>query len=240
MLDTPFGRTLKILLPPNDKVKLLNWLAIALGLWFLWYPYPYKITYTIIITLPFWGVVLKRADGLGFESLLEHIKIYKNKSNVSLSNFLFMPAMTLTIRTIYDFDLESVYKFLLVGTVGFIFTLIIIFVLLGFIGKSNEDRFWVYVIVIFNIAIFSYAGTYAINCVFDNSDPIVYSSRVLEKFTSGTKGKIYSLTVTPWGNHKKKVDVSVTSAQFNVTKVGDTIKLAYKKGLLGIPWRNVE
>jgi len=106
--------------------------------------------------------------------------------------------------------------------------------------QTNKNRWLIYATVIGNIALYSYAGTYGVNCVYDNSEAKTYHARVIDKSISGSKRKTHYLKVEPWGNHYDAENISVPRSQYQLTNIGDTVSIDYKQGLLGIPWYYVK
>ena len=89
---------------------------------------------------------------------------------------------------------------------------------------------------------YSYAGTYGANCIYDNSTPEVYLAEVIDKRVNiGRKGrKTYYVKVTPWGHHYDKEEISVSNDQYNETLIGSSVKIDLKEGLFNIPWYYIE
>lgn len=109
------------------------------------------------------------------------------------------------------------------------------------VDQANPNRGLIYLTVVGNIVLYSYAATYGINCVYDNSEPKVYQAKVIDKSISrGRRHTTYYLRVEPWGHHRDAENISVAPSQYSETTIGQTVSIDYKEGLLGIPWYYVE
>ncbi len=232
----------KIPLPKVTLHKLdwLEWLSIGLCIWFWFYPHPYKLAFTIVLALPIIGLVL---NGLSRPSLASLVSIsnQNGKNDYDLADFLEFPGLVILIRVLIDYEFESFYSIIKVGTVGFIILLLIVSATHKLVESSHKNKKLVYFTVIGNIAIYSYAATYGVNCVYDSSEPKVYHSKVIDKSISrGRRHTSYYLTVQPWGHHHDPENISVAPTQYYSTEIGQTVAIDYKQGLLGIPWYYVE
>lgn len=109
------------------------------------------------------------------------------------------------------------------------------------IENSTKNKWWIYTALIFNIALYSYAGTYAANCTFDNSKPVVYEAEVIDKRISrGRRHTSYYIEVTPWGHHYDKEEIMVSRIQYDEIIVGEKVNIDLKKGVFDIPWYYIE
>ena len=217
------------------KLDWLEWLSIALCIWFWFYPYPYKLAFTVVLALPVIGLIL---NGLSNPSLASLVSISNKdgEDKYDLADFIEFPGLVIVVRVLIDFEFESFFSILKVGTISFIIFLLLLGATHRRIVQTDKNKWLIYATVIGNIALYSYAGTYGINCVFDDSEAKTYQARVVDKSISGRKRKTHYLKVEPWGNHYDAENISVARSQYQVTNIGDTVSIGYKKGLLGIPW----
>jgi hypothetical protein len=222
------------------KLDWLEWSSIGLCVWFWFYPHPYKLVFGLVLSLPIIGLLL---NGLSRPSLASLVSITKQegKDKYDLADFIEFPGLIILIRVLIDYEFESFYSVLKVGTIGFILLLFILGATHKLVDKANPNKTLIYLTVVGNIAIYSYAATYGINCVFDNSEPKVYHAKVIDKsISSGRRSTTYYLKVEPWGNHQEAEDIAVAPSQYNETAIGQTISIDYKQGLLNIPWHHME
>lgn len=231
--------------PTFPKVTLhqlnwLEWISIALCIWLWFYPHPYKLVFGLVLSLPIIGLIL---NGLSKPSLASLVSISKQKGEdkYDLADFIEFPGLIIFMRVLIDYEFESFYSILKVGTIGFILLLLILGATHKLVDKANPNKALIYFTVIGNIAIYSYAATYGINCAFDNSEPKVYQAEVIDKSISrGRRHTTYYLRVKPWGHHRDAEDISVATSQYNETEIGQTVSIDYKEGLLNIPWYYIE
>lgn len=225
------------------KLNWLEYLTIGLGLWFLIYPEPYEILFIILLFIPILGLIL---NGLtGRPSIASLVKISKNdegKDKYDVADFIDFAGWVLFLRVLIDYEFESFKSILIPCTIGFIIMLIVLFSTHKQIESSNKSKIWIYFSLILNVFVFSYAGTYGVNCIFDNSKPIIYDARVVSKsISTSSKGrKTYYLEVTPWGHHFDKEEISVPERKYCKINIGEKVKIDLKKGLFNIPWYYIE
>ncbi|MBO9563534.1 MAG: hypothetical protein J7621_12195 [Niastella sp.] len=222
------------------KLDWLEWLSIGFCIWFFLYPYPYKLVFGIVLLLPIIGLML---NGLSKPSLASLVSISnkKGETKYDLADFIELPGLIIFVRVLIDFEFESFYSILKTGTVAFILLLLLLGATHRRITNTNKNRWIIYIAVIGNIALYSYAATYGVNCVFDNSAPKVYQAKVIDKtIYHGRRHTTYYLKVEPWGHHHDPEKISVAKVQHDQTEIGQTVSIDYKEGLLGIPWYYVE
>lgn len=222
------------------QLDWLEWLSIALCAWLWFFPHPYKILFAVVLSLPVLGLLL---NGLSRPSLASLVSISKKngEDKYDIADFIEFPGLIILIRVLVDYEFESFYSILKVGTIGFIILLLLLAATHQLIEASNTNRWIIYLSVLGNIALYSYAATYGVNCVFDNSEPSVYQAKVVDKSISkGRRHTTYYLKVEPWGSHHDPENISVTRSQYEETGAGQTVSIDYKKGLLGIPWYYIE
>lgn len=231
--------------PTFPKVTLhqldwLEWLSIGLCIWFWFYPHPYKLAFGLVLSLPIIGLILNGLSRPNLASLVS-ISNQKDEDKYDLADFIEFPGLVILIRVLIDYEFESFYSILKVGTIGFVLLLLILGATHKLVDKANPNKALIYLTVIGNIAIYSYAATYGINCVFDNSEPKVYQAKVIDKSISkGRRHTTYYLRVEPWGHHRDAENISVATNQYNETEIGQTVSIDYKEGLLNIPWYYIE
>lgn len=228
---------------PKVTFHKLDWLEtlslVACG-WFWLYPHPYKVAFTVVLILPIVGLILNGISKPSIASLVS-ISQQDKEEKYDVADFLDLPAVAITVRVLLDYEFESFYSILKVGTIGFALLLAVLAISHRAIADSNKNKWNIYFFVIGNVALYSYAATYGVNCIYDDSAPKVYHTEVLDKKISRSKRVTrYKLQVAPWGHHKDKEWISVTASQYKETDKGHTVSVDYKEGFLGIPWYYVE
>ncbi|GAB0155409.1 hypothetical protein CHRYSEOSP005_06700 [Chryseobacterium sp. Alg-005] len=223
------------------NLNWLEWSAIFFSIWFIFYPKPYEFLLIILLLFPIVGILL---NGIHQPSIITLVKISKDENGndeYDVADFIDIISWAILIRVIIDYDFESFLSLIIPGAVAFVLVVIILFSTHQLIASSTKNKWWIYCSLLFNIFVYSYAGTYAINCTFDNSKPQVYKTTILSKrISEGRRSTSYLVEITPWGNRSEKEEISISKTQFGKLYVGDHINVDIKKGLFNIPWYYVE
>jgi hypothetical protein len=193
--------------------------------------------------MPLLGLILNGINGRpSIASLVEISKDEDGRDDYDVADFIDFASWIILLRVLLDFEFESFYSMIIPGTIAFAIMLLILFTTHRLIEETKHSKTWIYASLIFNVFVFSYAGTYGANCVYDNSEPQVYSTEVLDKrISKGRKGrKTYYLKVAPWGHHYDREEISVSSSQYNEHYIGEKINIDVKEGLFNIPWYYIE
>jgi hypothetical protein len=225
------------------KLNWLEYITMGLGFWFLFYPEPYTFLFTALLCMPVIGLILNGITGRpSIATLVEISKGDKNENKYDVADFIDFAAWIILVRVILDFEFESFYSMIIPGTVAFAIMLVILFTTHKLIENTTRSKTWIYLSIIFNVFLYSYAGTYGANCVYDTSEPEVYSANVIDKRTHrGRKGRMsYYIKVTPWGHHYDKEEIKVSEEHFNEIQIGQTVNIDLMEGLFNIPWYYIE
>lgn len=225
------------------KLNWLEYLTIGLGLWFIFHPKPYVILFTALLCMPIIGLLLNGLNGR--PSIASLVEIYKDKDGndkYDVADFIDLAALCILIRVVLDYEFESFYSLIIPGTIAFAIMLLLLFTTHKRIAHTPKSKTWIYLSLIFNVFLYSYAGTYGANCVYDNAKPTVYSVKVINKrIKHGSRGRTYYyLKINPWGRHYDKEEISVSSSRYEEIQIGQSIKIDLKKGLFNIPWYYAE
>ena len=225
------------------KLDWLEYITMGLGLWFLFNPKPYTILFTALLCMPIIGLLLNGMTGRSsISSLVEISKEDDGSDKYDVADFIDFAAWIILLRVLLDYEFESFYSMIIPGTIAFVIMLIILFTTHKLIDNTNKSKTWIYLSLIFNVFLYSYAGTYGANCVYDKSEPKVYNAEVLDKRVHiSRKGRrTYYVKVTPWGHHYDKEEISVPRSQYEEIQIGETVKIDLKEGLFNIPWYYIE
>lgn len=225
------------------KLNWLEYLTMGLCIWFIIYPKPYNILFTALLCMPIIGLLLNGLTGRpSISSLVEISKNDDGRNKYDVADFIDLAAWAILIRVLIDYEFESFYSLLIPGTIAFSIMLILLFATHKLIDQTTKSKTWIYSSLIFNVLIYSYAGTYGANCTYDRSKPIVYETKVIDKnISKSRKGRrTYYITVNPWGHHYDKEQISIARSRFEEIHVGQKVKIDLKKGLFNIPWYYVE
>jgi hypothetical protein len=171
------------------KLDWLEYITIGLGLWFLFYPKPYQMLFTVLLCIPLLGILLNGWAGRpSVASLVAISKNHNDSDEYDVADFIDFAAWIILIRVSLDYQFESFYSLIIPGTVAFIIVLVVLFATHKLLEKTTKNKIWIYSSLIFNVLLYSYAGTYGANCVYDKSEPTAYNAEVIEKeFTVAAK-----------------------------------------------------
>ena len=223
------------------KLNWLEWVSIILGIWFWIYPRPYIFLFSVLLIIPILGIILNGFRRPSIASLVEITEDADGEADYDVADFIVFPAWVILVRVLLDFEFEDFYTLIIPGTIAFTSMVIVLLLTHQLIAKSRKNKFWIYGSLLFNICLYSYAGTYGANCVYDRSTPEVYEAEVTGKSISRSrKHTSYYVKVTPWGHHYDPEEIRVSRDHYNEIIVGQTVKIDLHKGLFNIPWYNIE
>ncbi len=223
------------------KLDWLEWITIGIAAWYFIYPKPYNILLAALLAIPILGLLLNGLHKPSMASLVEISVDKDGEDKYDVADFIDIAAWVILIRVLLDYEFESVYSLIIPGTITCIVVLTILFLTHKLIAKTTRNKWWIYSSLIFNVSLYSYAGTYAANCTYDFSEPTVYESEILNKtYTRGRRSTTYKVEVAPWGHHYDKESIHVSITQYAELQIGDKIKIDLKKGLFNIPWYFIE
>ena len=222
------------------KLDWLDWLTILLCFWFLFYPTPYEILFTIILFLPIVGLILHGHSKPSLTSLVSITTNEKGGTDYNVADFIVLPAFILMIRMALDFEIENFIDLLIAGLIAFVVLLLVLLLFYHDVEKDNKYKALTYFAVLGNILIYSFAAVYGINCVYDNSKPKIHKVAVVDKSIYSGKHTSYYLQVEPWNKNIDDNKIKVPKNQYDQTKVGDTVNVDSKQGLLKIAWHYIE
>jgi hypothetical protein len=215
--------------------KGINIIGVGVCCWLWFYPKPYLISVVVAMIVP---VI---AFGLVF--IYQGLIRFDEKKNSAYPSIIYgfgATSAALMIRALFDYEiLEYKNLWIIVSTVT-----IPLVCLLLFSTKELKFSKWVdYVtaLTITGIVLCYTFGTYVVtNCMFDKTEPAVFSSEVTDKEITSGKSTTYYLTLKPWGPRTETERVSVTKDQYEGIEKGDTVAIYLGQGLLKTPWFYLE
>lgn len=235
LLKKEFGRNVEErnqnLQRAKKLAKFLNIFALVVGLWILFYPFPYFISTGIAIMFPLLVVIaLNKYKGL--------IRIDEKKGTVqsSLLVAIVTPSAGLVARALMDFSILDYQNLWLPMGTGSVILLAML------IQSSNEFNFrkGSNVLSVLALGLFVVASVFGsitiVNCIYDSSAPKIYQAKIVSKRISSGKSTEYYLELSPWGSRQETEDVSVNTSLYEKMKVGEMVDVNVKEGLVGIPW----
>jgi hypothetical protein len=225
------------------KIDWFKWLIITLGVWLIIYPHPYTALVTLLvfvplITLSIHGIIGRRPS---ISTLFNGV--LNNQSCFSPVTHLFCSFFLIAIRVFIDYDTENLLVFMSVGLLSTIVLVILLFLTHKLADKEDDTAAPNYVILGLLLLFYSPTSMFAINCVYDNSEPKTYQVRVIGKTKSSIRskgGSDYHLKVTSWTNDIDPVSIEVPSDKYYDVEEGDDVKVQVRNGLFGVGWYYIE
>ncbi len=222
------------------KLDWLEWVAIFLCAWLILYPRPYKLVFTLVLILPIIGLILNGLKRPSFASLISINHDSKN-NKYDVADFIDFPAVALLLRLLIDFEVDNYSYLFWFCLITIIPIMVLLFATHKLVESDNLNKGIIYWSIIGNVALYTYGATYGINCVYDNSKPIVYEAKVVSKRISHSRRHTsYYIKVEPWGHHYDREEISVSSGQYSRIDSGQTVSIDYKEGVFNIPWYYIE
>jgi hypothetical protein len=233
---------------PFHQLGWLENISIIVSLWFLLFPFPYKILFSIVVTLPIIGLslnfifsrrYLKITNRPSIFSLVRAYGRVEGRDKYMMVDYVQFPAIVLMIRFLLDFQFESVKVMIIKGFIAFIIVFIFLFSTHRIFFYLETNKKWIYITVFANIILFSFSGTYCANCVYDHAKPAIYETYVISKkeYISARRHRIHlSIEVPSWLNKDDTKYVEITRKQYNKIQIGQKVKIDLQEGLFKIPW----
>jgi hypothetical protein len=229
-------------LPPEERFRRIEhlrrlgaWMnggTIALSFGSFVLPDPGHLLSATLAALPWLAIILVAR----FQPLYRFAGS-RNDERVDLTLPLMLPGCALTWDALFTFNtLEWQGPLMLACAGGFALT--------GVAARIDpwfrDQRWGVLATGLFACA-YGFGTGMEFNALADRSTPEVYRVKVHAKYVSESSHvPTWYLTVEPWGPVADSEDISVSKAQYQLTKPGDTVCVLLKSGALKIAWYRVE
>jgi hypothetical protein len=211
---------------------VLNGAGVAIGLWTFFFPKPYEYAIIACIILPLITIV-----SIKFWKGLIRIETEKGSAYPSATGGIIFPAIALALRSIIDFSIDD-YSNIWIPSI----LIAVVLTTILFVGnkdllfKNGKDYFIVFTFMIFSFA-YGYGTVVTTNCVFDESEPLLFDSHVVSKeISGGRKTTSYDLKISPWANKTEVEKVSVDRELYESVEAGNRVLVYQFKGRFDIPW----
>ncbi|MGN7808584.1 hypothetical protein [Flavobacterium sp. 22076] len=215
----------------SDQYKtilLVNKLGIGISFWTIFIPYPYE--YAIIISILFPIICIFVLKKTNFK-----INVEKHKDIPSITFGLFGVIFALAFRALIDFkilDYSNLWLPLII-----IISISIAIVLRNQQFDLNKSVFSTAFFLLLFSSIYAYGTCISLNCIFDTSNPQIYSSTILKKnYYNISKANTYHLELTPWAKQQKTNKIIVSKTLYDIYEENDEVKIHQMKGRFDIPW----
>jgi hypothetical protein len=229
--DSPDAR-LERLAAARRLARYAAYVPTAALCWSVVYPKPYELLVMTLAALPWVGLALTARS----PSLYE-LGVGITRSRPNLTSSLTLPSFGLALlayRGVHVLDWPHSLIFPIVGVIGFSMAT---FLVMPHLGLQQMRAAWILPLI---FALYGYGLGVIIDAHWDRSEPTVYPTRVLGKHISSGRSKTPFLRLAPWGARAEAQDTSVSWDLYNQTVVGDSVCVALRQGLLGVPWYRVD
>ncbi|NOS56514.1 MAG: hypothetical protein HOP37_09705 [Cyclobacteriaceae bacterium] len=225
------------------RIDWVKWLIITLGVWLIIYPHPYKALVTILVIVPMitlfiHGIVGNRPSiSALFDGVLD------NKSSFSPITHFCCSFILLGFRVFMDYDPENMFVMMGVGLVSAFIPCLILLSTHKLADKKDEMAGLNYVLLGLMLLFYPPTSMFAINCVYDNTEPHTYQVKVIDKDKSRSSSKSggdYYLKVTSWTHNSEPISIEVSSDKYSDVEEGDTVIVHARDGLFGVGWYYIE
>jgi hypothetical protein len=219
-----------------------NYIGIAIAIWVIAYPRPYKYAMVSGLVYPLLviGLFYAKREIMTFGSELSGSGSGKESVYPNLTRALIAIPFALLLRVIYDWDLLSYMAiFLPALVIAVVLFVVFVFILNDANNKTRNNEFTKFNIVCF-VLLYSGVATVTTNCEFDNAPDRIYKTTILDKRYTTGKHSAYYLTIDKWGAKQNSDEITVDKDFYNRVSTGQTVKVNTKPGLLQIPWFYVD
>ncbi len=225
------------------KIDWVKWFIIALGVWFVIYPQPYKALVTLLVLLPLSTIIIHGVIGRrpSISTLLDGV--LDNKSSFSPITHALCAMIPLGFRVFMDYDPENMLVMIGIGLASTFASYLLVLSTHKHADKHDDSAGLNYVIIGALLLFSSSTSMFAINCVYDNTEPHQYQVKVVDKYSSRASSKSgadYNLKVTSWKKHSEILTIEVPSEKYNSVEKGDEVKVHVRDGLFGVGWYYIE
>jgi len=204
--------------------KVLNLVAIFVGVWGLFWPHPYWGSIAVLATLP-WVAMMLMVQSRGLYRVTEGLK----NAHPTLISLYFVPASVLTLRATLDFqflDWQQAMQTIVICGVGLVL-----------IARASNHGAGSWVLIILWAGLYAYGAVAEANGLFDRSRPELFRVKVLDKHVvHGSHHTTFYLRLEPWGPRQASRDAEAAAALYNSINPGDTVCVHLHAGALKIPW----
>jgi len=211
--------------------KVLNWTGGLVLIWTLFKPEPYEYAILVSISLP----IIATLVVIYYKGLIR-IDEKKGSAYPTLFFAILMTSCGLFLRALLDyniFDYSNIWTPSII--IGMVMIALVVFGTKEFKFKKVKDYFSFLSLTIFFFG-FGYGAIVTLNCLYDESVPQTFQSKVLDKRISSGKTTTYYLELTAWGTQTESDDVSVSEEFYERIEIDDNVNIYLKKGLVEIPW----
>ncbi|KAF2339222.1 hypothetical protein [Flavobacterium tistrianum] len=212
--------------------KVVNSITSIVCVWLFFYPKPYHYAIITCISLPIIGIL-----SVKFWKGLIKIDSEKESAYPMVAFPIVFPGVILTLRVMLDFSIDDYSNIWIPAIlIALVYAAIVISCSKQMSFNNAKGYFSILSYVVFGF-IYGYSAVVALNCTFDESEPLLFDSHVISKeINGGRKTKSYDLKISPWGNKTEIEKVSVDRELYENVEAGNSVLVYQFKGRFDIPW----
>ncbi len=225
----------KAVLPGLKKACLALTIAsvITAALFFFYIPdlTAYRVLSAFCMLIPAFtfALYIKYNKLLSIEDKKE--PIFK-KTSVNVSLPMLVPSAMLAIRTLYDFNVTGWVRLIIWSAA---IAAAVLFAFFKF-TKEYKRKKTVLSIIILSVLFYTPSAVMQVNCLYDNSAPVIYSSALLDKhMTKGNRGGMYYYFNVEMKDGEQR-HIKVGRDLYETYDEGGLVTVVEQEGLLGVSY----
>ena len=208
--------------------KVLNSFAIVLSLWGIYFPYPQRLLFPVLLILP----VISLGLVYYFRGALKFFVQRTKGAYSSIAIAFLFPVYVMTIRTSSEFNILKWEGF---WFQFFLLTLVFIVMALYLVSEIKQKKYLILLFVI-GCAAYSYAAIISLNCILDTSVPRTYKAQIMNKRISSGRNTKYYITLSPWELKNEVSGIKVEQDVYDRHNTKENVDVITRKGRFDIPW----
>jgi hypothetical protein len=208
--------------------NIANGIALALMLWAVIIPKPYKVAILATAAYPLIGIVLS----LCFRGIVR-FDAGKKSAYATIGIAFLLPSLTLVIRAFLDWnilDWSTVWGPSAEIATGFL----AIYLLLAWSAAKSRTAM---ILLIISSLSYGFGAAICLNGILSTGEFTKYDATVVNKHVDeNDQHQEFYLTLSPWGPHKENSDCHVSHQTYLDHQPGDKATVLEKTGRFGIPF----
>lgn len=211
---------------------LLNWIGGLSAIWLFAYPKFYGLSVFINILIPIIGILFafKHQGKVGID-----YRKWKNTPIPKIDSAILFPSFALILRALMDIKIlgfKNIFIYALIISIPLI--LILFYGTKEYlIGKKIFTGFFWGILFTFT---FGYGTAILTNALLDQSEPVFYKAKIINKEIENGKTIAYRIDFEPWGPITENDLMRVSKTEFERLNVNDSIELELRPGFLKTRW----
>jgi hypothetical protein len=204
----------------------LQWLTLALVIWSVAYPHPYRLVIGLLALAPLLALAIA-----WLSRGLVQIDQKARSGAPTVVTLLLLPPLALAMRASVDIALLDWTGLLVVASIGGV-----LFALTTLVVDAQQRRWPAFLLMVPFGAAWTYGLAAQLDVALDRSPAAVYPTHVIGKHVSAGKNQLRYLDLAPWGPGKWSGDESVDRQRYDATEIGDRVCVGVRAGAFGWRW----